>query len=152
MPNIRRATPEDAGTVAALLDAFNREFDTPTPGPAVLAGRLSSMLKGDEVIALLCGEPAFAVALLTLRPSVWYSGPVALLEELYVAGEMRGRGIGSALLRASESVVSERGAEAVEINVDSDDTGARRFYERHGYRNTDPGRQDQLLYYYRELA
>jgi len=152
MLEVRRATPEDAGTVADLLDAFNREFDTPTPGPAVLAERLQSLLRGDQVIALLSGEPAMAAALLTLRPSVWYAGPVALLEELYVVDEMRGRGIGSALLGAAEALVSERGAGAVEINVDSDDTGARRFYERHGYRNTDPGRQDQLLYYYRELA
>ena len=29
----RVATVAEAGTVARLLDAFNREFDTPTPGP-----------------------------------------------------------------------------------------------------------------------
>jgi len=39
----------------------------------------------------------------------------------------------------------------LEINVDGEDVGARRFYERHGYRNSEPGSDEQLLYYFREL-
>ena len=39
----------------------------------------------------------------------------------------------------------------LEINVDGDDADARRFYERHGYRNSEPGEDEQLLYYFREL-
>jgi GNAT superfamily N-acetyltransferase len=152
MPDPRRATPADAAVVAQLLDGFNREFDTPTPGTAVLATRLEALLAGDEVIAVVSGEPPVALALLTLRPNVWYAGPVALLDELYVIPERRGRGIGSRLLRAAEAVVAERGAEVIEINVDGDDTDARRFYEDHGYSNSEPGKEEQLLYYYRELG
>ena len=148
-PRVARAT--EAGTVAELLDAFNREFDTPTPGAAVLATRLERLLAGGQVIALLAGDPAVAVALLTLRPSVWYDGPVALLDELYVAPDLRGRGIGSVLLASAESVTRQRGGELLEINVDGDDTAARRFYERHGYTNSEPGNDQPLLYYYREL-
>src|SRR5947199_8043616 len=133
MPDPRLARPQDAPAVAQLLDAFNREFDTPTPGVAVLSSRLESLLAGGDVIALLSGGPPVGVALMTLRPNVWHPGPVALLDELYVTPEMRGHGIGSALLRAAEAMVGQRGAELLEINVDGDDTGARRFYERHGY-------------------
>jgi ribosomal protein S18 acetylase RimI-like enzyme len=64
---------------------------------------------------------------------------------------MRGRGLGSALLVAAETVTRERGGELVEINVDGQDIDARRFYERHGYTNTEPGQDQPLLYYYREL-
>lgn len=147
----RVATVAEAATVAGLLDAFNREYDTPTPGQAVLATRLRGLLAGGQVIAVLTGDPAVAVALLTLRPNVWYDGPVALLDELYVAPELRGQGIGSALLAAVEAVTRERGGAVVEINVDGDDTGARRFYERHGYANSEPGEDQPLLYYFREL-
>lgn len=151
MPAPRRAGTEDAATVAGLLDAFNREFSTPTPGVAILTERLESLLATPHVVALLIGEPAAGVALLTLRPNVWYVGPVALLDELYVRPELRARGLGTSLLTAVEGVARDHGAEVLEINVDGADTGARRFYERHGYRNSEPGESEPFLYYYREL-
>ncbi len=88
---------------------------------------------------------------MTLRPNVWYDGKVALLDELYVAPDRRGQGIGSLLLAATEAVVVGRGAEVMEINVDGGDTDARRFYERHGYSNTEPGEDESMLFYFREL-
>jgi GNAT superfamily N-acetyltransferase len=147
---VRVAAPDDAGVVAALLHDFNAEFDTPTPGVAVLAARLRALLATDATIALLAGE-ASGVALITLRPNVWYDGSVALLDELYVRPDLRGNGIGTDLLRRACDVVRERGARLFEVNVDEGDTGARRFYERHGFINVPPGRSDRMLYYEREL-
>ncbi|MDT4942742.1 MAG: hypothetical protein QOJ34_2831 [Pseudonocardiales bacterium] len=149
---VRRAgAGADVHTVANLLDAFNREFDTATPGPAVLAERLDHLLPGGAVVALVAGDPAAGFALLTLRPNVWYDGPVALLDELYVVPDLRGQGIGSKLLAAAEAVTRERGGELLEINVDGVDHDARRFYERHGYSNTEPGEDEPSYYYFREL-
>ena len=150
--SVRVAKPrDDAGVVAQLLDDFNREYDTPSPGAAVLTARLEQLLAGSGVVALLAGDPADGVGLLTLRPNVWYAGPVGLLDELYVVPTRRGQGLGTALLLAAEEVVRRRGGEVLEINVDGDDADARRFYERHGYRNSEPGKDEQLLYYFREL-
>jgi GNAT superfamily N-acetyltransferase len=148
----RVADAAEAATVAELLDAFNREYETPTPGVTVLAERLRRLLVRGDVVALLTGEPAVAVALVTFRPNVWHDGTVALLDELYVLPELRGRAIGSALLAAVEAAVLQRGGKVVEINVDGHDTDARRFYERHGYSNTEPGDEGPLLYYFRELS
>lgn len=148
----RAARQDDAAVVAALLDRFNREFETPTPGPGVLATRLKQLLFTGDVLAILAGSPPVGVAVLSMRPNVWYDGPVALLDELYVVPERRGQGIGSALLRAAESVCVGRGGELLEINVDGEDTDARRFYERHGYSNRDPGQTQPQLYYSRELT
>lgn len=142
----------EAASVAGLLDTFNREFGTPTPGPSALAARLTQLLAGDAVVALLAGDPVAGVALMTLRPNVWCDGPVALLDELYVTPKLRRRGLGSALLCAAEAEARRRGAALMEINVDGGDTNARRFYERHGYANTERGQDQPLLYYYRELT
>lgn len=145
------AHAREAGVVARLLEDFNREYDTPTPGVPVLTERLERLLGGGQVSAVLVGDPVCGVGLLTLRPNVWYDGPVGLLDELYVAPRRRGRGLGTALMRAAEEVVRGRGGQVLEINVDGDDTDARRFYERHGYRNSEPGEDEQLLYYFRQF-
>lgn len=148
---IRLAAIEDASTVAALLDAFNREFDTSTPGPAALAVRLTRLLAQPTTYAILAGDPAVGVALVSLRTNVWTDGWVALLDELYVAPTERGHGLGGAMLALVEQTARERGCAWLEVNVDGEDTDARRFYERHGYRDRDPGQPESQLYYSREL-
>jgi GNAT superfamily N-acetyltransferase len=148
---VRVAEPREAEVVAGLLHDFNTEFETSSPGVAVLVARLRALLGGASTIALLAGDPAIAVALVTLRPNVWYDGPVALLDELYVRPELRGRGTGTALLRRACDIVRERGARLFEVNVDEGDAGARRFYERHGFTTTPAGQSDRMLYYERDL-
>ncbi|HEY5881722.1 MAG TPA: GNAT family N-acetyltransferase [Nakamurella sp.] len=149
---IRLAEPADAGVVATLLHDFNTEYGTSTPEVAVLSGRLRRLLADESTFAVLVGEPAVGIALVTLRPSVWYEGPVATLDELYVVPDRRGGGLGARMLAAVEQEVGRRGGEVVEINVDGDGGGAPRFYERHGYRNTEVGDDVPLLYYFRELS
>jgi GNAT superfamily N-acetyltransferase len=147
----RLATVAEASQLAQLLDRFNREYDTPTPGIEVLAERLERLLAGSQVLALLAGDPVIGLALLTLRPNVWSEGPVALLDELYVVPQRRGRGTGTALLKAAENVCRQRGVELLEVNVDGEDVDARRFYERHGYANREPSGTQPQLYYFRQL-
>jgi len=148
---VREAGTDDAAGVAELLHDFNVEFATPTPGAAVLAKRLEQLLQGDGMFAVIAGEPPVGLALVSLRQNVWFEGPVALLDELYVVPGQRNRGIGTTLLRAAEDESRRRGSTELEINVDGDDVDARRFYERHGYTNREPGQTEPRLYYHREL-
>jgi GNAT superfamily N-acetyltransferase len=151
VPTPRLATAGDAREVAQLLHDFNTEFDTPSPGADVLATRLAVLLAGDQTIAILAGRPSVAVALITLRPNVWYAGPVALLDELYVVPERRGQGIGSAIIDLLMSTARARDVELVEINVDEADVDAQRFYERHGFSSADPDTGERAFYYSQEL-
>jgi len=68
-----------------------------------------------------------------------------------VVPERRGQRYGAALLKAAEHFVLNRRGELLEINADGEDVGARRVYERHGYRNSGPGSDEQILNYSRQL-
>jgi GNAT superfamily N-acetyltransferase len=149
---VRLATADDADEVAALLHDFNVEFDTPTPGPEVLARRLRGLLANETTFAILAGTPAVAVALITLRPNVWFAGPVALLDELYVVPALRGEGIGSGVVDLLRSTARARSVDLIEINVDEGDVDAQRFYERHGFAATEPGSTERAFYYALELS
>lgn len=142
---IRRAGEGEAELVATLLRDFNTEFDTPVP--AGLERRFAALLAREDVIVILAGTVGFAY--LTLRPSPYYDGPVAMLEELYVAPGRRGAGIGSAIMARVLDELAQRGAGEMQINVDEVDTDARRFYERHGFTNIEHG--SRMLLYIQEL-
>ena len=104
-------------------------------------------------MAILAGTPAVGVALVTLRPNVWYDGPVALLDEMYVRPDLRGQGIGSAIIGELLALARDRGVELIEINVDESDVDTQRFYERHGFCGTEaPGSTLRSFYYWQELT
>jgi GNAT superfamily N-acetyltransferase len=149
---IRTATPGDAGVVGRLLWDFNTEFETPTPSAEEFATRFARLLTRDEVLVLLAGgaEPT-GFAYLTLRPTPYFDGPLAQLEELYVRPHLRDRGIGTALLARALQRCRERNAGEMHIDVDEDDTDTRRFYERHGFHNILPDTDHRMLCYVQDL-
>lgn len=149
---VRLAAPDDADALARLLHDFNTEFDTPSPGPAILAPRLAELLAASSTFAVLAGTPAIGLALVTVRPNVWYDGPVALLDELYVAPDRRNGGLGAALLAEVVAQCHARGVELIEINVDEGDVDAQRFYVRHGFSATEPDTGERAFYFSRELG
>lgn len=148
-----RAEPGQAGVVGQLLFDFNTEFGSPTPDAEEFRARFSGLLAREDVLVLLVGnakEPT-GLALLTLRPTPYSDGPLAQLEELYVRPQLRGRGLGTELLRGAVERVREQGCKEMHINVDEVDADTRRFYERHGFTNIQPGEDYRMLCYVREF-
>ncbi|WP_418061011.1 GNAT family N-acetyltransferase [Pimelobacter simplex] len=152
---VRLARPADAYVVGGLLFDFNTEFDTPTPSAADFGDRFTRLLARPDVLVVLAedtgsGEPT-GFGFLTLRPTPYGDGPLAQLEELYVRPVLRDAGIGTALLTRALAEVEGRGAIEMQINVDEVDVDTRRFYERHGFTNVEPGTDERMLCYLREL-
>ena len=147
--NVRVATVDDAGVLARLLVDFNTEFETETDPADVLAARFARILPDPDVFALLSSDGLHdtGFALVTLRPAIWFDGPVATLDELYVVPALRDRGIGTALLTRLRELLVERGCPELHINVDEVDTDTRRFYERHGFVNVEEGTDYRMLCY-----
>ena len=146
MTAVRRAGPADAATLGRLLWDFNTEFETETDPADVLAARFERLLAREDVVAVLAGS-ADGFALVTLRPAIWFDGPVAQLEELYVVPDLRDRGIGTAVLDEARRLCREQGSPEMHINVDEVDADTRRFYERHGFVNVEEGTDYRMLCY-----
>ena len=92
---IVEAHADAASAVGRLLFDFNTEFDTATPSADDLGRRFADLLTRRDVLVLLAGdahEPS-GFAFLTLRPTPYYDGSLAQLEELYVRPSRRDRGM-----------------------------------------------------------
>lgn len=150
--DIRFAVVDDAATAARLQFEFAVEFDSPTPSRTVLEPRFRRLIADPAAFVLFAGaaEPD-GYAVITLRPTVYCEGPLAVLDELYVVPALRGTGLGTALLRRAIAEVRRRGGGEMHINVDEVDVDARRFYERHGFVNVEPGTDFRMLCYIQEL-
>ena len=80
---------------------------------------------------------------------------LAALWDIRVAPDMRGEGVGTALLRAAESWAVMNGATSIKVETQNINVPACRFYSRHGYvlRAAKPGAypdfpdEIQLLWY-----
>lgn len=151
---VLRAGAEHAGVVGALLFDFNREFGTDAPTADDLSARFADLLPRNDVLVLVAGDPngPTGFAFLTFRPTPYWDGPLAQLEELYVRPERRGTGMGSALMVRASQASRERGAQEMHINVVEVDTDTRRFYERLGFFNVEPGTQHRMLCYVGDLG
>jgi len=147
------AMPADAATAARLQVDFAVEFESPTPPVDVLEPRFARLIADPAAFVLFAGSAAdpLGYAVVTLRPTVYCEGPLAVLDELYVRPGERGGGIGGMLLACAIEEVLARGGGEMHINVDEVDVDARRFYERHGFRNIEPGTDYRMLCYIAEL-
>jgi len=151
---VRRATPGDAGSVARLLHDFQTEFGEPSPGVEALEDRYSDLIRNRDMTVVLAGDGPDGFAQLRYRPWVYSAGPNAhsYLEELYVVPDLRGQGLGRALLEAAMQTARYEGASHMELGTSTDDTAARGLYESAGFTNRE-GTPDgpAMLFYEREL-
>lgn len=155
---VRIGTAADADVAGRLLHDFNTEFESPGPSAAEFADRFRVILDRDDVVLILAmgegeggGSEPVGFALVTMRPSPYYAGPLLQLEELYVRPRLRDGGIGTVIMTRLLDLAREHSAGEIRIDVDEVDTDTRRFYERHGFTNISPGEDYRMLCYLREL-
>jgi ribosomal protein S18 acetylase RimI-like enzyme len=149
---VREATEADAEAVARLLDDFNREYDEPTPGAAVIARRVRLVLEQGETAVLLAGSGPDGLAVLRFRPSLWSEALECYLAELYVVPDRRGRGFGRSLMDAAIAYARRRGADYMDLGTSEDDVAARTLYESLGFTNREGRPDGPVMYVYeREL-
>ena len=143
---------DDAAEVARLLRDFNLEYDEPTPEVEELTKTIARLLKEGEITVLLAGSGPDGLSLFRFRPGLWSAGAETYLQELYVVPDLRGLGIGRALLEATIELAHERGSDGIDLNTGETDTAARALYESMGFTNREGGPDGpSMLFYEREI-
>jgi ribosomal protein S18 acetylase RimI-like enzyme len=149
---IRRADVADAEDIGRLLHDFNSEYDDFTPGAEAMGKRIAELLDSGDVTVLVGGAGPDGLALLRFRPSLWSESLDCYLEELYVVPDMRGQGLGQALMEAAMDTARAEGAGYMDLGTAETDTAARALYEKLGFSRTEGKPDGPINYFYeREL-
>jgi ribosomal protein S18 acetylase RimI-like enzyme len=134
---IRLATVGDVAQLAALVERY-WEFESiggfDRPGIETLLGELlAEPQRGAcwvaEIDGRLCGY-LLAVFMFSLE----HGGLMAEIDEIFVSPQMRYAGVGASMVATAERALAARGLVRLQLQLGVDNHGARRFYERHGFR------------------
>ncbi|MGA2429967.1 MAG: GNAT family N-acetyltransferase [Candidatus Acidiferrum sp.] len=82
---------------------------------------------------ILEGDQHVGYVVLTVSFSFEYRGYDAFIDELYIAEEHRGRGIGRRAMQFAEGAARDRGVNAMHLEVSRDNQAALELYRRAGY-------------------
>lgn len=130
----RRATLDDVPALLVLQQRFYEGEGYPYDRAAMERGMRE--LIGDPAFGrLFIAEGAYLVV--TFGFSLEFGGRDAFVDELFVAGEARGQGLGTLALSVAEEACREAGIHALHLEVEHVNARARALYERSGYKAHD---------------
>ncbi|KIN61257.1 Acetyltransferase, GNAT family [Sulfitobacter noctilucae] len=127
--------PEHLDRVCSLCEAFHAEAGITSTDEARYAG-IAPLLEGSPYGAIyLIGPPRAPIGYMAIcfGWSVEFGGLDAIIDELYVRPGVRGRGIATEALIALPRALAEGGLRAVHLEVDRENTAARKLYSRAGF-------------------
>jgi GNAT superfamily N-acetyltransferase len=131
---VRQATVADLNLLVPLFDAYRQFYRQPSD-PERAHRFLLDRLEREQSAVFLASEGAVAAGFTQLYPS-FSSGamaPILILNDLFVAPDARGRGVGSALLRAAADYGRRTGALRLVLSTEITNTTAQSVYERLGW-------------------
>ena len=141
------AQPSDAEQVAALMIAFRNHIERDRPTDEEFRRTVEALLEDPNTVFLLA---ATGVCQLRYRLSIWTATEDCWLEDLYVADEARGTGVGRALIEAAFELARGRGCKRIQLDVAEDNLRAIGVYRAAGF-GTEPGADGRTMLITRRL-
>ena len=131
----RPATAGDVGALHELIVAIARHHDQLQHVRTSVADLMRDGFgQNSKFAAVLAEDRGMAVgyASYTWNYSIWLAATYMNIDDVYVMTSHRGLGVGERLLLELRRVARDRGAVRLRWEVQSDNAGAIRFYERIG--------------------
>jgi ribosomal protein S18 acetylase RimI-like enzyme len=137
---IRTATTDDADEITSQwldLAAGQRSFGShilPEENRSTAHDAVLRHVVADELTVATEDGSLLGFVMYTVETGEYEQDTTrGLVRNIYVVPEHRNRGVGTALLEAAESTLSDRGVDRVGLEAMAENEPARRFYRRHGY-------------------
>ena len=130
----RRAAAEDVPALLDLQERFYAGEGYPYDRARMEHG-MRELIANSSFGRLYLAPGAYLVV--TFGFSLEFGGRDAFVDELYVADESRGQGLGTLALQVAEEICREAGIGALHLEVEHVNVRARALYERSGYKPHD---------------
>lgn len=133
--DITACSMDDLDALVGLFEDYRRFYRAPADAEGARRFLHERLENGDAVILLARSDAGEPVGFTQLYPSfssvrmkrLW------ILNDLYVTGEARGRGIGRALMDAARRRAREAGVSILALATERDNHLAKRLYASCGY-------------------
>jgi ribosomal protein S18 acetylase RimI-like enzyme len=135
---IRLCEPDDTMRIVPLIQAQVAASGRYAPDPDQLAELVHALLISqfsDFLLAEVDGQ-ALGVLQINYRLSTWEAAPYAVIEDFYLAPQVRGQGVGPRMLDYACARAEARGSAFVEASLRPEDRAARRLYQQFGFVDT----------------
>lgn len=129
---IRYAVPSDEPLWRSLWEGYLAFYETDL-SDTVTAHTWARLIRRDEGMFCRIAEVSGQVCGFShsvLHAGTWVTQPICYLEDLFVAPEHRGHGIGGALIRDLKGLAGANGWSRLYWHTRSSNSAARRVYDR----------------------
>jgi ribosomal protein S18 acetylase RimI-like enzyme len=135
---IRLCEPDDTARIVPLIQAQVAASGRYAPDPDQLAELVHALLISQFSDFLLAevDQQALGVLQINYRLSTWEVAPYAVIEDFYLAPQLRGQGVGPRMLDYACGRAEARGSAFVEATLRPEDRAAQRLYQQFGFLDT----------------
>ncbi|MFA9458759.1 GNAT family N-acetyltransferase [Halalkalibacter sp. AB-rgal2] len=141
----RLANENDLDSIVAMLadDALGSKrerYENPLPHSYMKAFEAITSDPNNELIVACAGNVVVGVQQITFTPYITHQGGWrATIEGVRTSASVRGKGIGTELIKWAIQRAEERDCHLVQLTTDKKRPDALRFYERLGFKATHEG-------------
>jgi GNAT superfamily N-acetyltransferase len=148
---VREAGTADVGVVASAVESLLAELGGRRPERSILETEVRALLDDPEGGSVLIAEAdgdVVGVLSASWQRAIHVPGIYATIQDLWVDGAWRSRGVGAELVEAIASQARTRGVSRLEVGLPRETFAAiastESFYERNGFEHLGP-RMRRLL-------
>lgn len=136
---IIKATVNDIHQIAPLFDAYRQFYEQPADLEAAALYLTDRLANRDSIVFLARSDKGEAVGFTQIYPAYCSVEMIKTftLYDLYVAEDVRGQGVGRALLEQAKVEAAGSNVQRIDLQTAQTNLGAQHLYKSFGYEMSD---------------